>query len=626
MFNLLNRFLLALISALLLWAAFPPLNWWPLAWVALAPLFLVLDRVSSKRSAFGWAYFSGLLFFLITLFWIQFVTWPGLILLCGYLALYFGLFGVVYFKQAELFPSVSFRSWVLCVSASAVWVLLEYIRSIAFTGFGWASLAHTQADFKGLIFLSSFTGLAGVSFCIAAVNFIFKDVFFRRAKEPAFLVWFFAGLFVLAGINSMPFKHSLPLSGEIKVAVIQPNTTLAESGDPHLVDVLVQRSLDLSRQALAERPALIVWPETSFPSFVWERQDLLDEIKTFARVNRVYMLFGAVTRQGQQYFNSAILIGSSGDVAGIRSKRHLVLFGEYIPFRKQFPFLQDIVPIDDFTPGDQDAMFNVPGLGKFGVLICFEDTIPEISRRYTAGGAGFLVNLTNDAWFRDSGQPGQHLRNALFRTVENGRPMIRATNTGESCVIGADGRELGCVENSAGRRVQTRGFVVTSIYREANMTLFTHNDEWFLWGCVVFLLGALFYRLRHRVAVKIPQQIKILLIDDEKTAHVLLKAVLGSRGFEVVSAMNGEEGLAMAVSEKPDIILLDVIMPTIKGREVCRRLKKDANTSSIPVIFLTAKNSDDEYKAEMALGAAGHVTKPINSAMLLKMIKKFTGA
>lgn len=118
---------------------------------------------------------------------------------------------------------------------------------------------------------------------------------------------------------------------------------------------------------------------------------------------------------------------------------------------------------------------------------------------------------------------------------------------------------------------------------------------------------------------------KVLIVDDERTLHAVLKPVLRAHGFEVCSAFSGEEGLLLARTEKPDIIVLDVIMPTMKGREVCRRLKEDPVTQSIPVLFLTSKSSEDDIKAELALGAIGHITKPINSTVLVQHIKKLLG-
>ena len=118
---------------------------------------------------------------------------------------------------------------------------------------------------------------------------------------------------------------------------------------------------------------------------------------------------------------------------------------------------------------------------------------------------------------------------------------------------------------------------------------------------------------------------KILIIDDERMLHTMMKPILGAHGFSVVPAMSGEEGLALAISEKPDLILLDVMMPQMKGREVCAKLKEDPKTARIPVIFLTAKDSDDDVRAELDAGAIGHITKPVNMNNFVKLVKQALG-
>ena len=118
---------------------------------------------------------------------------------------------------------------------------------------------------------------------------------------------------------------------------------------------------------------------------------------------------------------------------------------------------------------------------------------------------------------------------------------------------------------------------------------------------------------------------KILVIDDDLGVHKILSAALTSAQYEVFSARSGEEGLALIKSHMPDAVILDVILPGIKGRDVCARLKKDPTTKNIPVLFLTSKDHPDEIKAEMDLGAAGHLTKPINPHHVVEALRKILG-
>ena len=115
---------------------------------------------------------------------------------------------------------------------------------------------------------------------------------------------------------------------------------------------------------------------------------------------------------------------------------------------------------------------------------------------------------------------------------------------------------------------------------------------------------------------------KILVVDDDKGVLKVMKASLGNFGFEVLTAETGEAGLAVARARKPDLIILYVIIPGIKGREVCARLKQDEATKHIPVVFLTAKNSPDDIQAELEAGAVAHLTKPLDPQAVLAEVQK----
>ena len=116
----------------------------------------------------------------------------------------------------------------------------------------------------------------------------------------------------------------------------------------------------------------------------------------------------------------------------------------------------------------------------------------------------------------------------------------------------------------------------------------------------------------------------ILVVDDDKGIIKLLESALQEKGFEVFSAGTGEGGLQIAQNKKVDLILLDVILPGIKGRQVCAQLKANEQTKHIPVVFLTAKDSPDDIKAELEAGAIAHITKPIDLKTLIpKLMEVF---
>ncbi|MCX8011887.1 MAG: apolipoprotein N-acyltransferase, partial [Desulfobacterota bacterium] len=163
---------------------------------------------------------------------------------------------------------------------------------------------------------------------------------------------------------------------------------------------------------------------------------LCDEIK-------VSLLFGSITYESQKgqkskdyrYFNSAFLLSPHTKKITRYDKVHLVPFGEYVPCKTIFPFVEKlVVGVGDFSPGRKFPLFSVSG-AKFGVLICYEIIFPQLSRRYCDSGGNFLVTITNDAWFGFSSAPYQHFSMAVFRAVENRTGVVRVANSGISGII-----------------------------------------------------------------------------------------------------------------------------------------------------------------------------------------------
>lgn len=117
----------------------------------------------------------------------------------------------------------------------------------------------------------------------------------------------------------------------------------------------------------------------------------------------------------------------------------------------------------------------------------------------------------------------------------------------------------------------------------------------------------------------------ILIVDDDQGVLKTVQGVLLSNGYSVLTAATGEKGVQIAKLQRPDLIILDVILPGIKGREVCARLKESDHSKDIPVIFLTAKDSNDDIRAEKEVGGVSHLTKPVNAKVLLAEIKRIIG-
>jgi len=491
-------YVLTILSAVLLIFAFPKTGFWIFAWIGMVPLLCVLQG-KGYRQAFGAGYLCGLIFFSGTLFWISHVTVLGTVLLMLYLSLYFGLFGmgVSFFRSKTSLAKV--------IYLSSLWVVLEFIRGHLFSGFGWSSLGQSQYQNLVVIQIADMTGMYGVSFVVIMSNISIKEflsVMVRQknsksVKEllPAALVTV-ATLLIVSVYGLYHLRHffqaqKIAVSSEnLSVALIQANTNQDMKWQESAWPAIMKSYEDLTEIAAIYDPDLIIWPETAFPGFLGEDDDLLIDVQDLvARLNKP-LLFGSVLREGDHYFNTAVLMSSSSELINTYKKLHLVPFGEFVPFRHILPILTDIVPIDDFTPGKEYTVFSfLPKKSKsshpfrFSVLICFEDTLAYLSRGFVNAGAQFLVNITNDAWFKDTAAPWMHLQSSVFRTVENRRHLIRVANTGVSCFIDPYGRIYNFLHDSRNRITYTQGYVIDNVSLSNTKTFYTRFGDVFTFLC-----------------------------------------------------------------------------------------------------------------------------------------------
>lgn len=504
-----RRRVLALASAVLLVFAFPDFDLGFLAWFALVPLLFAMDGLAPRR-AFGLAYLSGTAFFLGAVSWLIHVTLPGMVVVALYLGLYVGLFGYV----AARFMGDPRRSvYDTLFFLPAAWTVIEFARAHLLTGFGWVLLGHSQAFTLPVIQIADTTGVYGISFLIALVNAaIYLSIKNLRARKTDISVMTIALFLVFLALAYGIIRMKNVFTGEkVAVAVVQGNIPQERKWDSAFREEIVRTYEDLTMQAAAERPDLIVWPETSVPGFLESEPDLLRRVTDLARKAGIPLLVGTVREgKGGDYFNSAVLIAPDGAAAGAYDKVHLVPFGEYIPFKKALSFVEKFapVPIGDLSPGKEPVVLSfftrkepaavdgaVVRLCKrvqFSCLVCFEDIFPEIARECMKKRAAFLVTITNDAWYKRSSAQFQHAQNSVFRAVENRTTMVRAANTGVSCFIDQKGHMEGIVE-SAGD-IYAKGYSIREITLNRARTFYTVYGDVFVYGCMLVVAFGLWKR------------------------------------------------------------------------------------------------------------------------------------
>ena len=241
-------------------------------------------------------------------------------------------------------------------------------------------------------------------------------------------------------------------SGSLVVAAIQPNIQQVQKWSQDWVSEIYARLKRTTRQAItASAPDLVVWPETALPDFVrasQPSQDLINELLALKTPILVGTMDFDETGSKTNYYNSSLLFTPESGLVARYNKRHLVIFGEYVPMKGILPFLGCLTPIEgSFTAGNTNTVFMAGSSAlPFSALICFEDTIASLARESVRNGARLLINQTNDAWFDPSCASRQQMAHCVFRCIENRVGAVRATNTGLTCFIDRNGVVYGALK------------------------------------------------------------------------------------------------------------------------------------------------------------------------------------
>ena len=501
-----QAWLLAVLSGVLQVLAFPipNLNW--LCWIALAPLLVAIlharrmgrvpSSVASVRQGLILGYVSGVIVYLGSCYWIYHVmnSYGGLsapiaamilILFCLYLGLVHAAFGGLFALAAgrlKLGP----RALVL---APFLWVALELFRSRVIA-FPWDLMGTALVDNVPLSRIATITGVYGLSFEILLVNAAFASVFVgRRERRPLVL----AACILLVGILETGSFFSAPAQPANGTArLVQPNLSLDADWTAEFFEKTLSELGTLSVPQTGELmpgdplPDLVIWPESPAP-FYENDQRFQKTLGKIAEDSRAYVIAGEVgvprSTEDHSIYNSAVVVTPQGDTLGRYDKVHLVPFGEYVPFKDLFSFAHKLTrEVSDFAPGEDRLTLPVHSY-KLGIFICYESVFPNEVREFAAKGAGVLVNISNDGWFGETGAPEQHLRMARMRAIENGRWVLRATNTGISASIDPFGRVVAQLPRNIRAALDVPYGVVTGT------TFYTRHGDWFAWGCAIIAIG-----------------------------------------------------------------------------------------------------------------------------------------
>ena len=493
-------------------------------------------------------YVAGLAFFWVVFSWLYTVTVPGMILVGIYMACYFAVWSwlggllrpglrrvrekpvegvdavsrrlnekyaaehgslpeIMTSSGSEISPDSPARRspWLSSINnlrlaflLAAAWVAHEYLRGIVFSGWSWNSMGGALHSKLVVIQIAEFTGVAGLSFMVVFTNVILLATVRRfiletqvKPMRPHFdLTLTMAGIVGVMGFG----LHALNVRRETKplhVALVQSNIPREEKFTVEFANKTFDLFTRLSRPAVeGNAPAdLLVWPESSMPGPVLNDELSHKFVMDFSASAKTDLLLGTIDLDETGVYNAALLVSDAGARIQVYRKVHLVPFGEYVPGRNTIPLLARIVGDQvpaDFAFGKEHTVFNLANdKARVAPLICFEDTVGDLTRQFVLAGANLLVNVTNDGWFLRSAGSRQHLASAVFRCVETRLPMVRAANTGVTCFINEFGSITQMLVDENGSTF-TEGTLTGQVAIVANPepTFYVRHGELVAYACV----------------------------------------------------------------------------------------------------------------------------------------------
>ena len=507
--QLLMQLGLAMGAGLLLSAAFPPVEWDLLIWPALVPLLLLPVPVPlSRRLACGFVF--GLAHTLTNLFWLNTIGFGAgvwLALICAFFPMAWYWFAgtlILAFgrnRSGRIWEVDLVRQSLLVLLLPAAWVGLEWVRSWFFTGFSWNQLGISQYQRLNLLGITAWTGVYGLSFIIVAVNTALAMSWARtwrcwtrkESRSGLSLPLALAMILVVAALF-ITRRQTPPGPPDhfLRVVAVQGNIAQCREWTQAQLDESLTAYTDLTRAAVqATAPDLVVWPETAVPAPARWADEYISALKALFAEIKTPILLGSIDQRPTDHddvlvTNSAMLFDPTGRLEETYDKIHRVPFGEYTPFSRYLPWLQEWIGMGrDLTPGREFTVFNLPQATRAGVMICYEDAFGRLARQFVLRGASLLITLTNDAWYAESAGSKQHLTHAVFRAVENRRPLLRAGNNSDSCLIWPNGHISGIpLDPKTGSRfTRTASLYEVPVWTNLPLTWYSRHGDLFAMAC-----------------------------------------------------------------------------------------------------------------------------------------------
>ncbi len=494
-------------------AAFPNINIAETAYLFALPFVLWACTRPAFKIYSICALLTGFFSWIVLLWWLRHVTYTGTITLSFYTGLYFFLWLMAVWWVAPRLEGKPFLSVRLpgLLGLAGLWVVLEHLRGLLFTGFPWLPLAASQWDRPALLQVISLTGSAGLSFILIFFNlglaFYLRRILGEKSSRSSWYEricpeFYTALAILLCAVTGLLWSEVFGIQSQklFTASTIQPYIRQSLKWDPAAARENLATIEKYTLYGTAVGGDVVLWPESVTPWPIKGDDGARAWAEELARRVDKTILMGNMAVEGETWYNIICTVTpENGFTEPYYAKRRLVPFGEYVPLKRFLPFVDKMVPIGDaFGHGDLAQIIPLRISNRdyrVGSLICYEDIFSRLARQSVQAGVDFLYVATNNAWYGEEAGAYQHAVHSVLRAVETRRPVIRCGNGGWSGWIDEFGN-VRHVLRSSDKGIYFRGSDVMEINRDARwasrLSFYVRYGDWFIILCGLFILAGYF--------------------------------------------------------------------------------------------------------------------------------------
>ena len=492
--NIINKFIIkeykfkymifSILSGVLLALSFQKFNFFFLAWIAFIPLIYSVYKNNLKYSAL-YGFVTGIVSSLIAFNWMFLFLFTNTksIKAALIVAILFWLYQTTYIVLWSSIVNItkSYKKIIAAIFAASLWVIFEYIKNYFLSGFPINLLGYSQSSFTQIIQISDVFGVYGISFVIILINFLLFYWLYNKRKKYLMITILILALLLSYSFIRINQITKMSTKNEIKIGVVQPNIAQEKKWRKSLKNEIINTIYTNAQFFKDKNCEIILYPETVLPRILEENEEIQTLVKDISKYSDLSLIGGKAV-ENKKLYNSIFFISRDGNIADKYKKKHLVLFGEYVPFENFLVKLLEKVNLTDNFSKEHDLKVFDFDKYNLGINICSENYYPYLSRELVLKGATLLTTHSNDAWCDGLSYPYQHFVLNIFRAIENRKYLIVASNTGISGVIAPTGKITKQTKN------QEQVCFEETVYTNNYITIYDKIGDLFVYICMTYVL------------------------------------------------------------------------------------------------------------------------------------------